>query len=101
MRDIKDEVIFVAQREYSSMTSTWMEYLVIIKGHHKRYQVANAAYDAIAEANDYFNEEKDDYDLPAEINGQKVLGVSDGFIIGGELGINMDNSGRDFDSPDE
>jgi hypothetical protein len=101
MRDIKNEVVFISEREFSSMSSTWLEQLVIVKGYEKKYRIANAAHDAIAEAYEYFNEDKDDYELPAEIDGQQVLGVSDGYIIGGELGIDMDNAGLDFDDPEE
>lgn len=99
MRDIGNEVIVLAQREYSTMSSTWMEYLTLTKGQEHRYLIASASYDALAEANEYFNEEKDDYEIPTEINGKKVIGVEDGYIIGGELGINMDYSGLEFDDP--
>lgn len=102
MRELDEKtVIELARRQNSSMASTWTEYLVLTKGQSKKYLLAPAGYDALAEATDYFDEEADDYKLPNEIKGQQVIGIEDGWVIGGELGINMDWSGLEFDSPDE
>lgn len=102
MREFDEKTLIeLAHRQSSSMTSTWTEYLVLTRGQSKKYLLAPAGYDALAEANDYFDENADDYKLPLEINGRKIIGIQDGWVIGGDLGINMDWSGLEFDSPDE
>jgi hypothetical protein len=102
MRELDEKtVIELAHRQNSSMAATWTEYLVLTKGQSKKYLLAPAGYDALAEATDYFDEETDDYKLPSEVHGQKVIGIEDGWVIGGDLGINMDWSGLEFDNPDE
>lgn len=97
----ENTVIELANREQSSIVSTWTEHLTISCGQTKRYLIAHAGYDALAEANEYYNEDKDEYDIPSHINGQEVVGIEDGYVIGGALMINTDWSGLEFDDPDE
>jgi hypothetical protein len=100
MREIGDEVIELAQHQRMSMVSSWTEYLTLSRGAHKKYLLAHACHEALAEESDYFNQEKDDYELPEEINGEPVW-VEDGCLVSGRLIINMDDMGLEFDDPSE
>lgn len=101
MKEIENSVIELAEREQSSMSSTWTEYLTISRGQARKHLIAPAWHDALAEADEYYNEDKDEYEIPTHINGHEVIGVEDGYVIGGALGINTDWSGLEFDDPDE
>ncbi len=101
MQDKKNTVITLASRAISPTAKIPTQYLTVSKGQSKRFLIATASYDALAEASDYFNKDKDEYEIPEQINGQLVMGVEDGYIIGGTLGINMDWSGLEFDSAEE
>jgi hypothetical protein len=95
----ENTVIELAKRERSSIVSTWTEHLTISRGQTKKYLIALAGYDALAEADDYFNEDKGEYELPTHINGQEVIGTEDCYVIGGALMINTDWLGLEFDDP--
>ncbi len=101
MQDEKNTVITLAARAISPKAKIPTQYLTVSKGQSKRFLIATASYDALAEASDYFNKDKDEYEIPEQINGQRVIGVEDGYIIGGVLGINMDWSGLEFEDPDD
>ena len=77
--------IVIAQREASSMASTWNEYLCLTKGEFNTYKLYIAQYDFLAELNDFYDEEQDDYVLPEQIDGQAVVGIEDDYVVGGEL----------------
>lgn len=77
--------IVIAQREASSMASTWNEYLCLTKGEFNTYKLYIAQYDFLAELNDFYDEELDDYLLPEQIEGQVVMGIEDDYVVGGEL----------------
>ena len=79
------ELTVLSKREESSMASTWTEYLCFCAGDEKKYRVIEGAYQALADAAEYYDEETEDYDLPAEIDGEPVVGLQDDFVIGGEL----------------
>jgi hypothetical protein len=96
---MNNKIIELATREQSSISSTWTEYLTIQAGQDKRFLIASAGYDSLAEVQAYFNEERDEYEVPEEIDGCRVVGVEDGYVIGGPLLVNMDNSGLEFDDP--
>jgi hypothetical protein len=97
----ENPVTELGKRKQSSMTGTWTEYLVLCPGQNKKYLIAPAWHDALAEADEYFNEDRDEYEIPLHINGQEVMGMENGYIIGGPLMINMDSLGLEFDDPDE
>lgn len=77
--------IVIAQREASSMASTWNEYLCLTKGEFNTYKLYTAQYDFLAELNDFYDEELDDYLLPEQIEGQVVMGIEDDYVVGGKL----------------
>ena len=67
------------------MASTWNEYLCLTKGEFNTYKLYIAQYDFLAELNDFYDEELDDYLLPEQIEGQVVMGIEDDYVVGGEL----------------
>jgi len=75
----------IAERTNSSMTSHWKEYLCLTYGDKANYKIFEGRYDALADANDFFVEEEEDYDLPEYIDDNKVFGIEDGYVVGGEL----------------
>jgi hypothetical protein len=102
MRNFKKEVIELAERVKFSIVSSWTEYLTLSSGQSKKYLIAPAGSEALAETHEFFNEDKDDYDeIPEEINGQKVVQIEGEYIVGGPLIINSDYSGLEFDDPSD
>lgn len=77
--------IILQSREGSSMASTWTEYLCLQRLANQKYELSIRGYEVLGEQSDYYNEEKDDYDIPQKINGKEVVGIEDGFIVGGRL----------------
>lgn len=77
--------LVIAQREQSSLASTWNEYLCLSKGETRPYKLFTGQYECLAELNDYYDEELEDYALPDEIDGKAVMGIEDEYFIGGEL----------------
>ena len=102
MKNLEKDVIELAEREQSSIVSTWTEFLTLSSGQSKKYLIASAGYEALAEIHEFFNEDKDDYDeIPEEINGQKVVRIEGEYIVGGPLIVNSDYSGLEFDDPSD
>jgi hypothetical protein len=102
MRNLENEVMELAEREKFSIVSSWTEYLTLSSGQSKKYLLAPAGYEALAETHEFFNEDKDDYDeIPEEINGQKVVRIEGEYIVGGPLIVNSDYSGLEFDDPSD
>ena len=98
MRNLEKQVIELAEREKFSIVSSWTEYLTLSSGQSKKYLIAPAGYEALAQTHEFFNDDKDDYDeIPEEINGQKVVRIEGEYIVGGPLIINSDYSGLEFD----
>ena len=83
------------------MDYSWNEYLTISKGRTKRFLIATAEYQALAEASDYFNKATETYNLPEAISDQKVVRVENGYVIGGDLWIDSDDTGYEFDDLDD
>ena len=89
----------IASREQSSMVSTWTEYLCLQRDDDEGYKLFTGQYEALAEREQFFNEETGDYDIPDEIDGQVVVGVDDDYVVGGELGYFDDQQAVSFKSP--
>lgn len=82
---MKRKSVVLAEREESSIVSTWMKYLCFCTGDEKKYRLFNGRYEALAEREQYYNEETEDYDLPQEIDGVAVAGLEDDHVVGGDL----------------
>jgi hypothetical protein len=75
----------IASREQSAWHDAWTEYLCVERLPGGEWRLFSGAYDWIAEAQPFYNEETKDYDLPAKIEGKQALGVECGYVFGGEL----------------
>ena len=95
----KGEVITIAEREVSGMAGVSTEYLCLSLGQSKKYLLSIGGYEALAHISDYFNEETDDYEFPDAINGKKVHGFVDDYVVGGEIWLNINEDGIEFDLP--
>ena len=49
----------------------------------------------------YYNEEREEYELPDEIDGVKVVGIQDSAVIGGDLDWWNDEDTVEFESPED
>lgn len=82
MKEAQREII--TSREGSSMVSTWTEYLCVRRVSPGQGEVEICQYEALAEFEDT-DEDGNDVEPPKEYDGKVVVGVEDGFLIGGEL----------------
>ncbi len=88
----------IAEREVSGMAGTRIEYLCLSCGEYKSYLLSVAGYEALAHVSDYYDEEVDDYKFPDAIEGKKVHGSVDDYLVGGDIWLNINNDGVEFDS---
>lgn len=91
----------IVSREQSSMVSCWTEHLCLAPIGGGRNRLFTGQYEALAELNDYYNEETEDYDLPDEIDGKIVNGFQDEYVVGGDLQYFESEEAVEFSSPDE
>lgn len=78
--------LIIAEQEESSMVSTWTEYLVLERrAKTKDWRLFVGKYEALAEAAAYYDEDTDSYRIPKTINGKKVVGQDDEWLVGGPL----------------
>ena len=75
----------LADREDSGMTSNWKEYLCLTDGNQTKYKIFEGRYEVLAEASEFNSDDEEDFDLPEFIDDKKVMGVEDGYVVGGEL----------------
>jgi hypothetical protein len=98
---MKPEPVILASREQSSMVSSWVEYLCLRSLQAGESELFTGRYEALTEAEQFLNEETGNYDLPAEIDGQKVVAIEDDYVVGGELGFFEADDAVAFRNPDE
>jgi hypothetical protein len=85
----------IDRRENSGHVDSWMEYLCLEKSGGGNFVLSIKSHVIIdSEYNgeiisQFYNEGTDEYDLPDEINGIKVLGWSAEFLLGVELENNF------------
>ena len=82
MKEAQREII--ASREGSSMVSTWIEYLCVRRVSPGQGRVEICQYEALAEFEDT-DEDGNDVEPPDEYEGKIVVGVEDGYLVGGDL----------------
>lgn len=85
--DVEDtpDFIVVAEREGSSMASVWNESVVVRRTQSDCFVLEICNYEVFSEF-DPEDEEGNELPLPAEVGGEKVLGIMDGqYLYGGEL----------------
>jgi len=93
--------MILASREQSSMVSTWTEYLCLQRDEAGAFKLFTGQYEALAERDQFFNEETDEYDIPEEIDGKAVVGLEDDYVVGGDLGYFDEQQTISFKSPDD
>lgn len=77
--------------EYSTMASTWTRYLCV---RHLRPGLAAAEicqYEVLCDFNPY-DEDDNPVETPTEVGGKKVIGLEDGYLVGGKLGPESDST---------
>ena len=99
MSNRKYSVVVLAEREESTMVSTWTEHLCLTKGTTKAYRLFTGQPEVLGGRDEYFNEESGEYELPESIDGKPVVGTMDDFVIGDELISNGDEV--EFEEPDD
>jgi hypothetical protein len=92
------KISIVATREGSGMTSAWQEYLCVTYGENLNYKVFEGRYSGLAEAQNYYDEELEEYVLPEFIEGMLVTGIEDDYVVGGELSYSDDQEAVEFQS---
>lgn len=76
--------------EASSMISSWHEYLRLSKNVDGTAQLEICQYQVLGEVE--CDEDGNELPVPKEINGEEVIGVEDGYIIGAALACDGDKS---------
>ena len=79
------EIRVLASRDARSIVDGWTEYLCLTREADGSSRLFIGGYEFLADQEDYYDEETEDYILPDEINGQKVRGIDCGAVVGGEL----------------
>jgi hypothetical protein len=100
----KGETKVIDQREQSTMTSTWDEYLVLEKLNDREFRLDIRGWGYLGEVSDFDFKEDEHGELivPEEINGQYIESVEDGSVYGGELAKREDEQGDvRFARPDQ
>jgi len=82
---LEKRIKVLAEREDSGMTSHWKEYLCLTDGNQKKYKIFEGRYEVLAEAIEFYSDDEEDYELPEFIDDKKVMGIEDGYVVGGEL----------------
>jgi hypothetical protein len=76
------------------MVSTWKEYLCL-EIRHRRAVLSHRRYEALGEVSDFAveaGEGDEEYRIPDVIDGKRVEGTEDEFIVGGELMLDPGDS---------
>ena len=94
--ELTHKISIVASREGSGMTSAWQEYLCLTYGDNLNYKIFEGRYTGLAEIEDYYDENLEDYVLPEYIDGTIVTGIEDDFVVGGELSYSDDQEAIEF-----
>lgn len=76
--------------EASSMVSTWNEYLRLDKNDGGTAKLEVCQYEVLAEVE--CDEDGNELPVPEHINGKEVIGVEDGYVVGGTLACEDDRS---------
>lgn len=78
------EPIILAEREIISMSATSTQYLTLRRSGNL-LQIFTGGYEGLGLREKFYNEETEDYELPLEIDGKKVVGIDDEVVFGGDL----------------
>lgn len=87
------ELKVINSGEQSTMASAWTEYLCIEKLTKNDFKLSIRSYEVLGQAIDY-SDEDGEWDLPDEIDGMKVMGLEDEYVVGGNLVLHSDEDGE-------
>ena len=88
------------ERESTNMTGGWTEYLCIEKLPKKKFELTIRGFEILGNAENYYNEEMEEYEFPDQIDGKDIVGTADEYVIGGNLVIHSEADGRvEFSDP--
>jgi hypothetical protein len=82
--------IILAERDDQNMWSSTHVFLVLTLNEDGGLFLHQGSYEYLAEACQYFDDDVDEFVLPKEINGKKVVGVEEGYVIGGSIEGGLD-----------
>ena len=75
----------LSEREAATLGSSWKEYLTIRNIGPGRAKLEICRYEVLAEWYAREDDEGNEIPLPGVYNGKKVVGVEDGYLVGGKL----------------
>jgi hypothetical protein len=87
VRGAREYPKIIAERERSSVTGCWREFLRLAPNADGSATLAVCRYEALANADEFVNE-KGELNLPDSVAGKMVVGVEDERIVGGALVCN-------------
>ena len=90
------DIVIISSREGSTPASAWSEDLCIKKIDDTRFELFVGGYGFLAETSDFYDEETEEEIIPDEIDGYPVLGIKDGYVIGGKILKNEDDGEVQF-----
>lgn len=70
----------------NNMMDRWTGYLLLVRHLDGTFEIGGAQYEILCLANDFLNE-ADELVIPPEIGGKRVIGIEDGYVVGGELSL--------------
>ena len=82
-------------REYSTRVSNWTQYLCVRHVRLGLTAVEICRYEVLCDFNRY-DEDDNPVEIPTEIDGKKVIRFEDGYLMGGELGPEDDDSTYEY-----
>jgi hypothetical protein len=82
--------IILAERDDQNMWSSTHVFLVLTLNEDGGLFLHQGSHEYLAEACQYFDDDVDEFVLPKEINGKKVVGVEEGYVIGGSIERGLD-----------
>ena len=77
--------IILGARKGSSIKGAWTEYLCLEVLPYAEFDLFTGSNEGLDEAENYWNKDTEEYDLPDEINGKKVIFVQDEFVFVGAI----------------
>ena len=81
-------------REASTMASTWREFLCVRNVQPGVAIAEICQYEVLCEYQTLEDDEGNPVALPDTYNGKKVVGVEDGYVVGGELQCDEDDDDK-------
>ncbi len=101
MKENEKKQVIVSARDDQTMWSTTRVLLVLTFLDEEVILLHEGSYEYLAESSDYWDDDKEDFFFPPEINGKKVHGVEEGYLVGGEIEMGADSLNVVLVKPEE